>query len=286
MKVHIFSVVWGKHCEWWRDCASRALVWPRNAAALAECDVLIDAFVEEPFVKTVWDFAAKHGFRTRISLIKPGGPQMQNACLRGALEHAVNEGAVMILMPGDVIFGDGTIPSLLRIIGHGKNRAVAAAHARVAPGAFLKAWTGEPMGNAELVRAAMATLHPDMASCKLPEGKNAAWHFGVGWGELGENLFSVTNHLPTIHAIDPMREDVTHYESAKPGEWDHEFPSTLLAADRYRLVGSSDAAFAAELSPKPKSGRHFDEHPVDSYKTAKPHNLVNKSAMCIWRAAA
>ncbi|TFH47466.1 MAG: hypothetical protein E4H01_08300 [Lysobacterales bacterium] len=286
MKVRIFTVAYAKHAAWWMKYAMRALGWPANRAALAEHDVTIDMYAEDSFKPMVSALAAERGYGLEWHTIKPR-PGL-NGCTHDALSAAVNEGAVLLPVPGDLIFGDGSIASLLRMLESGKNRAIAVSHVRVDPSKFEPLFTGATLSNAELVSLAIKTMNDQQMACKLPQGKDRTWMTGISWGEVGPNLYSATYHLPSICAIVPLREDVTWYEKNPKslGAWDHEFPSTLIEPDRYRLIGSSDAAFAVELSLKtmPKSG--YGTHEVDEYRRRLPHNLASKSTLCIWRAAA
>lgn len=211
----------------------------------------------------------------------------KDAPLRAALEKAHKAQAYFMPAPPDLIWGDGSVETLLKLVRFAYGRCIAVPHVRVAERKFMEGFTGEPLSNAQLVKKAFASLHEAFAGSEGPADKQNTGTTGTVWTRLGDGLYAAGFFLPTIHMMQPTAEDVKWFKTT-PGSdhWDHRWPASLVGTDRHRIVGSSDAAFMAELTPDDRL--HPLRHATvkgkwDEYTGTLPHHIANRNTVAVFR---
>lgn len=284
-KLHIFTLVsGGVYVSHWKRAGAVSLMWPRNQAALRSMDVFWDIYTDHESSGEVSAFASTLPFAHQITVTKF---ERDDAQFRVALEKAFNARAYFMPAPPDLIWGDGSIAALFKLMPFAYGRCLAVPHVRVAAGRFMNAFTGEPLSNAQLVTKAFAALHEAFQGSEVPSEKSNVGTTGTVWTRLAQDLYAAGFFLPTIHIMQPTEEDVKWFKTT-PGRdhWDHRFPASLVGTDRHRLIGSSDAAFMAELTADDEV--HPPRHPTikgkwDEYSGTLAHHIQNRNTVAIFR---
>lgn len=286
-KLHIFTHVFGgEPADYWMRAGAASLLWPKNLAALKSVDVLWDIYTSTASYDEIKALAAKLPFATEVTVID----DEKDASLRPALHKALRAKAYFMPSPPDIIWGDGSVGNLLKLMPFAYGRCLAVPHVRVAQEKFLETFTGEPLSNAQLVKKSFESLHEAFAGSKVPSDSSNTHTTGTVWCELDDDLYAAGFFLPTIHLMQPTEEDVSWFiKTQGPGHWDHRFPATLVGKDRQRNIGSSDCAFMAELTPDELV--HPRKSPVirgkwDEYSGPLAHHYANRVAVSIFRGVA
>lgn len=282
--LHIFTHVFnGKYLSQWRRAGAVSLLWPKNREALNSLDVLWDIYTSTSSLEEVRVFARTLPIKHEVT----AEDGVKDSSLRVALEKAHKAGAYFMPAPPDIIWGDGSIGALLRLMVFAYGRCLAVPHVRVAERKFMATFTGESLSNAQLVKKAFAALHEAFAGSEGPADKQNTGTTGTVWTKLSPGLYAAGFFLPTIHLMQPTAEDVKWFNTT-PGSdhWDHRWPASLVGKDRHRIIGSSDAAFMAELTPDDEvhPPRHATEKGKwDEYTGTLPHHIQNRNTVAIFR---
>lgn len=284
-RLHIFTHVFnGGYLSQWRRAGAVSLLWPKNLEALYSVDVLWDIYTGAGIAKEVREFAASLPFKTEITQVNG----IKDSSFRVALEKALQANAYFMPAPPDLIWGNGSINTLLKLMPFAYARCLAVPHVRVAERKFMAEFDGSPLSNAQLVKKAFNALHEAFAGSRVPSDKSNTGTTGTVWTELTDGLYAAGFFLPTIHLMQPTADDVEWFRR-NPGSdhWDHRFPTSLVGTDRHRIIGSSDAAFMAELTPD--EGAHPQRCPLqkgkwDEYNGKMPHHIQNRNTVSIFRA--
>lgn len=289
-RLHIYTHVFnGEYASQWKRAGAVSLLWPRNIAALNTVDVLWDIYTTETAAYDVREFASTLpvGDTDRLNVtIEP--PQRKDSSLPMALEKAWKASAYFMPAPPDIIWGDGSVGALLKLMPFAYARCLAVPHIRVAEKAFMAGFTGEPLTNAQLVHKAFSALHEAFRGSEVPSHKQNTGSTGTVWTQLADGLYAAGFFLPTVHMMQPTEDDVKWFKTTQGQDhWDHRWPSALVGTDRHRMIASSDVAFMAELTPDDKL--HPPRHPTlkgkwDDYDGKMAHHIANRNTVCTFRA--
>lgn len=288
-RLHIFTLVYGgKFISYWRRAGAVSLLWPRNLAALNTVDVLWDIYTMQDFYREVKEAADSLPVgdtdKVEITILKQG----KDNALVLALDKACRAGAYFMPAPPDLIWGDGSVGALLRLMPFAYGRCLAVPHVRVAAKKFMADFTGDPLTNAQLVKKSFGALHEAFAGSKVPADKHNTGSTGTVWTELAPDLYAAGFFLPTIHMMQPTPDDVKWFQvTSGTDHWDHRWPAGLVGTDRHRIIGSSEAAFMAELTEDdelhpPRHDMHKGKW--DEYGGKLAHHVANRNTVSIFRA--
>jgi len=289
-KLHIFTHVSGAlHIDRWKRAGAVSLLWPKNVNALGKYDVLWDIYTDKKSFTEVSEFAEALPFRKEVtedvfSEDRSGGDK----AFRLSLAKAYAQEAYFMPAPVDIIWGDGSVNTLARMMDLGHCRCVAAPHVRVSEAKFMAGFNGSPLSNGQLVTKAFANLHECFAGSEVPADKANCFHSATAWTRLEEGLYAASFAIPTIHMMQPNKDDLAWY-GKNPGtdHWDHRFPTSLVGTDRHRVIGSSDACFMAELtedSRQAPSRGVVHKRQWDEYSGKLPHHIQNRNTVAVFRA--
>lgn len=281
--MQILSVFWGeKHFSIFRDVALRSLKWKKNVEALngSTWNIFCDAELHNKFQGLVPDTITVNlrPMNLLMDFIDPF-----QAAFVWAIKQCLELDQRLLIVPPDLMFGDGTVPNLIKI-GRDKSSVVVVPHVRVLPEALK--FCG-PFTNPQLVALAFSNLHRSWIDAEMGHPNNSSFHGGVEWEKLGCNLWSVRHMLPAPYLMDFTKEDLSYFESVPTfNSLDHQWPGDILVPrGRMRYVGSSDACFLVEptepmanipniLPNQPKSG---------GFHRDQVHNRFNNQVRCIMR---
>lgn len=294
-QLRILTSVWGRqHLDWWKAGALESLMWPKNKEALSGADW---AFLTKgEHVEEIKLAVAESGIKVRdLEFMDMGDTLEKNPHSAGAIikeaimiesSKCLTFGAQTLLAPPDTIFGDGSI-SNMREIADQRDVVVLAAHVRVLP-SILDVVTEKPMSNANLVHESFKRLHKSWGEAEYGPAQANSYIGGVSYRYLDDNLYSVCHRLPTPYLINWTPEDQAYYRGQLHwGCIDHSWPGAMLIpAQRQRLIGSSDGAFMAEITPADVNippVEYIRQNEPDLFWRNEPHNIQNRMQSIIFR---
>jgi hypothetical protein len=284
-KLRVFTLVYGSpHLEWFKK-TSVCLGWDENRKSLEGCVWRIYTLQEcvEYIKETVKNLDLQVEYQA-ISQANANPRDGLHNCLTMEMSACVKNGSSLLVAPPDMIFGEGTIKTLVQIGTESRYTCVSFPHPRVNAETFPD--INEPISNARLVSLAIEHLHCSWSSSNMNLNENSVYNSGVAWRKVG-NLYAITSRIPTPHFVNPKKEDVDFMlTNASPGAWDHLWPEMLVKEQRQRVIGSSDAAFIVELtesrSHRPIVRPRLPQEP-DAYGYKREHHKVNRNLVSIWR---
>lgn len=270
-----------------------SLLWPRNHTALKRA-VAWDLWSMPEDAERVESIAVRLGVPVVMNMMVPYEENNSaerkhrlKIALTSELRDCQDKSAFLWIAP-DSVFGDGSVQSIVEL-GVVPGICVALAPMRVRAEMFIEALGAGPVSNAELVRHSFERMHKSFedANATLPDTNS--YVSGVSWRNIGPGLYAITHRKHSMYLMQPSRADVEWFTRMnKFGAYDHSFPKIIIQKQRQRVIGSSDAAFVAELTA-------FDAHvpkcmitnqaEPDYFNQDLENHAVNRNVVCIWRAA-
>ena len=273
--------------------AVRSLLQDRNRDALP-LDAVVSLHTDERSRELAEQIVGHLGLTGETTLwttsagVTPG--EIQQTAIMAEMRRCLADDAPLVMVPPDTFWGDGSLGTLLAI-GEQPRVCVSAPHVRVNRAEMLAALAhiSGSIENAHLVGLSMRTLHQTWLDADVTRARTNSWWSGTTIRALGDGLYAVQHRLPTIYLARFVPSDLAFFrEHDKLGLWDHRWPAIVVAADRQRVICSSDGFFAAELTAaeenRPIVQARNDAEP-DAYRGDLDHHRVNRNAVSIWRSA-
>lgn len=285
-KVRMFTLLWGeRYIDWFERACVTSLCWPSNQWAVKQNIVGWDIVTKSADEERVRSIAERLGIPVEIRILiedsAPVGNKLQYY-LMDQMKRSLERDESMFLCPPDKIFGDGSISGIL---SQG-SVCVASPHVRVLP-SVLEFITDQPLTNPQLAKVAWGHLHRSWKEADISKEMANSYVSGVAWREISPGLIAVHHRLPTCFLATFQPDDVAWFESqVYMGAWDHLWPAKLVAEQRERVLGSSDAAFMAEITPEFEnipSCSPVDQNDPDRYWANHAHHLVNRNQVSFFR---
>lgn len=186
-----------------------------------------------------------------------------------------------LMAPPDTVFADGSIASMLRCATQPKT-VVGVAHVRVNP-TFLDSMPY--LTPAPMVTHAWEHLHKSWIYAEESEYANS-FTGGVSWRYLNPSTIAVQHRLPTPYLVNFKYADLEYFSHERFSVWDHEWPTLLVHHERWRYIGSSDAAFIAEVTDQDKNippPGYLPPDETDAFHRDLIHNKTNRLFFSIFR---
>lgn len=286
--VEILTIFWGADfVSRFKRGTLKSLAFKKNREALK--GQIWNVFTEEEFFEDLSNEIAKLLPETELrlrdlSVVRDRTDYLHSALIWQIKQCLKNE-SQMLLAPPDTVFGDGTIPNLIKL-GKEKDSVVVVPHPRVLPEILDQKFTS----NEEMVTAAFNTLHRSWSESE--ESPSAKWHNGyiggTSWEVIDKNLYKVKHLLPTAYFCNFTDEDLDYFETCTGiGNYDHKWPGHILVPrGRQVYVASSDACFIVEITDHDKNLPPVVQGPKPSgFWQNNPHNHVNKQIAAFFRGA-
>jgi hypothetical protein len=214
--------------------------------------------------------------------------------IRNQMLFCIKNKIKMLFCPPDTIFGDGTIPNMLKM-GEGEDVCVGVAHARVHPSIldeleYVGATKGAP-SNANLVTMLREHAHASWEFAEINHKNNNSYIGGIAWTRLNHDLIAVQHRLPTPYLLSFNSSDWGFWwGTVSFGALDHTWPGErLYRQERFRYCGSSDACMILEITAKDKNVPPIVEKEAlenelgDAYCGDRVHHQTNRLFNVIWR---
>jgi hypothetical protein len=252
--LRIYTLVYGEtHLRLFQTALARSLAWPQNKEELRNAHWHIFGRLED--TQRVYEIATQVLPCSQIEL-KPmritANQTDPLACVMDVMRMCLLEQVPMLMAPPDTIFGDGAVKALMTY-GRHQGTCVSMCHPRVLP-ELTHHLTNIPPTNPQFVRLALAHPHKSWVQSARGSPANGSRHGGIYWQSIDENTIAVQHRLPTIYLANFTDEDRKFFsrpqQNSPPqiGLWDWLWPSDLIRTERLRHIGSSDAAFACEVT--------------------------------------
>lgn len=305
--LRIYTACWGKYIDLFEKTIIRSFRWPQNNKALLNENVTWSLHTNKKDAARLIQACKRTGIEnyelTELSHPKDGTVTLEGghpdigAILLGQFKNeirrCIDTNSRLLLAPPDSIFGDGTIPSLLRL-GSQEGVCIAVPHPRVVPTIFeypsrfcesLK----ETLTNAELVTETFNNLHRTWSEAELGFDKINSYVGGVCWKKITSGVFSVQHRLPTNYLLHFIPSDLQFFEQQICfGSIDHLWPSKLIKEERERVAGSSDLAFICEVTEPhqnvPPSYPYMKKE-ADRFWRNADHNKFFRQVNVVFRGA-
>lgn len=302
-KPIIYTALWGaKHLDWFKRGCLASLCWPRNKKALEGCiwNFLTHREHEEEIraLVTAAGFTPYFLFIENTSYVEGVGwvetKHVNNSVvlingLRVQMLQCINNRKKMLLAPPDTIFGEGTIPNLLRS-GELEYTCVAVPHPRVLPDLLGQISPDRPLSNESLVTESFKHLHDSWLKAEKGLEDNSSFMSGVVWEELSPSVYLVSHRLPTVYLADFLIEDhEIAWGTVGFGYYDHIWPGYIEKNNRIRYPGGSDACYIVEITEKdanvpPKTPPEVkDKVPYDHFFRDLTHNRFFRQCQYVFR---
>lgn len=288
MTARIFTPVWGSHLDLLQNFVAASLGWKKNASALRGRGATWEIYTLEADANRCFDIASSLGIKFTVHLLteRETNGEMQQQAFLEEMTKCVEEKRPMLTVMPDHVFGDGTIETLLKV-GDVPKVCVGFPHIRVEQESFTENFEG-PYTNAQLVSMAFKYPHKTWVEGNGSRHMTNTWCGGVVWNKISDNLYAVQHRLPSCFLANLEESDIVWLKSSGfAGGWDHIWPSKLVREERQRIIGSSDACFVAEMTPRDENHPPLnpkDEYEPDRYSGSADHNRVNRNLVSIFRA--
>ncbi len=286
MKARALTIVWGeRHLDWFERALVASLAEAGNARLLQGMLAGWDIVTRQADFQRVLAIAGRLDLRLDLHIedTSPAPEEILQRELVAQMKRCIASQTSLLLLPPDSLFGDGTIEALFKV-GEPERVCVAVPHVRVTP-RILEDRCAQ--SNARLVKAAWANLHRTWTEAETGREADNSFIGGVSWRRIRDGVYAVSHKLPTIYLAKVDASDVEWFENYKTiGAWDHAWPSKVAMEQRQRTIGSSDAAFIAEVTPEFSNIPHCkkaDPAEPDKYWSDKAHNFVNRNMVAIFR---
>ncbi len=290
--LRLMSMVWGDtHLDWFARACVASLAQPGNRASLRRHVAVWDIVTDKRDVPAARMAARALDLPIEMHVVDTGaeGGVILQRELINAMRRCLASDMGLLLAPPDSMFGEGSIGTICAL-AKPRDLCIAVPHVRVTPGILHE--PAPARSNAYLVGAAWRHLHRTWSDANAELPLTNTYAGGVSWREVGAGLYAVTHRLPTVYLAQFRPTDLQWWEawtakSGLVGAWDHFWPSLLVTEGRQRVVGSSDAAFIAEVTPKYSNIpplRSTDPDNPDDVWGQSAHFIFNRNHVSIFRA--
>lgn len=294
--VRLFSIVFNEpYLTWFEQACVRSLLWPQNAAALRQA-IGWDIWTTQVDAGRVRAAAAQLGVPLEVHDELPAASWADKEQLKPGLHRALtaemarcaDKHQAFLWIAPDSVFGDGSCASIMAL-GAAPNVCVALSPMRVNAEGFIEAMGDGARDNPALVKLAFERMHRGFAEADATLADVNSMESGVSWRRIGEGLYAITHRKHSAYLLQPTASDAKWFGDMKKfGAYDHSFPQRLVNEQRQRVVGSSDAAFVAELTPAASHRANLvarDPLEPDRFHQNLAHHAANRNVLAIWRAA-
>ena len=288
MRLNLMTMVYGKdYVQLFKDYCLKSLFYPDNIprAILDGYRVKWDIYTTQDSEQLIKDAVQEHHlFEVEYDIkiidkiiITSSGNDTNYQCLYLSLQKAIEENALFYLATPDVMIGNGSLSNLLAYKTD-KPLCLAAAHVRVAQESFKI--EDRVYSNAELVTLSMLNLSQSWRDTFVEADANCSYCANVTTRKITDNLWAVTHRIPTIYLARAIPSDIEFFEKKKIyGEWDWGWGEVLTQQNRYRVIGSSDMFFGAEITPKDRNNAHVMKGCQwnDDGSNRRQHSFINRN---------
>lgn len=286
-RVLIGTIVYGEYIDIFETVCMRSLLQSGNIPSLIRSGYTFlhtiytrqDGDINR--LRRVAEEYSREGYEIVVDVIHDGANLL---FLHKFIDDGIEANAKSLFINPDLFFGD---KSLKHLLGYKfkNDMCLAALHMRVDYGKFqeiLKVTQGD-ISNPQLVDIAMGCLHKSWKESFTNEDTNNCNASGSSMQKVGDKLWAVTFRIPTIYLAKFNKDD--RNDLSQFDHWDHEWPTQLMTANRYKFIGSSDMFFAVELTKTNANIPTVEHYRLwnDDFHCQKKHSEVNRHFLTVVR---
>ena len=266
-KIIFFTCVWGSFVTYYERVLMKSLFQSGNIPALLEQGYLIelcvytqesDQLAVENIMKRYQDGlldAQKQFLQIQLNYFplpilnrSQRQPHLKYALLR-TMKWCIQENAYCFMALPEAFFGNNSVTNMVNLT-MGRDLCIASLHLRVVDQKFLNLLqqsSGE-LSNNTLVSMSLKCAHQGVLNSFINHDVNGSYSTGLSIQPITNTLFAVTFRMPNIFLASFHKSDITYFSKRTFNHWDHEWPELLMKQRRYKVAGSSELFFAAELT--------------------------------------
>lgn len=280
MKLRCFFPCWGAHHIYlFENALLKSLLWERNQQTILRYDTTWDV-VTRPDTPKLLELLTRIGDGKATFMVHekpdPYAPFLEH------IKRCLEEDAVSLILTPDMIHSDGSFETALKVLGTDSG-AVCYPHMRVVPDILphIPTLDGEA---ASLVKLALKHPHPSWTFANEEAYASNTWLGGIGWQKISDKIYAVQHFLPCPFVARYNSRDLEFFEKAKMFRViDHDWASMLMEDQRLKVLGSSDLAFAVEVTKLMDNCVGRSEQKREYHKSIQ-HNLFNKQIRYCFRS--
>lgn len=286
-RVLIGTIVYGEYIDIFETVCMRSLLQQGNIPSLVKKGY---TFLHTIYTRQDGDInklrsiaknSSREGYEIVVDVIHDGANLL---FLHKFIDDGIEANAKSLFINPDLFFGSGSLANLLAY-KFKNDMCLAALHMRVEYGEFqeiLKTIEGD-ITNPQLVDIAMRCLHKSWSEAFISDDTNNSNASGSAMQKIGDSLWAVTFRIPTVYLAKFTKDD--RNDLSQFDHWDHEWPTQLMTANRYKFIGSSDMFFAVELTKHDvniPTVEHYRQW-SDDFHCHKMHSEANRHFLAIVR---
>lgn len=289
--LRIYSAVWGKYLDWFEKGTVQSFKWPKNNEAIRCANVTWSILTKTEDIDRAVSIINSAGIENIEILAIPPDANPTHSYNQAMVWGFVSEitrcldlNASVIIAPPDLIFSEGTIPSLIAY-GQESNTCIHVPHMRVLD-SFFNHMSERPLLSSEMVDLSFMDMHihDSWRYGKWGSEESTSFQGGVSWHDLPDNNRRVTHLLPAPFLCNFIPSDLTYWMRQQWfGAIDHEWPSELCKQERHRVITHSDIGFLVEITAQDqRTPERFpgNVHDPIGFQAKHFHNSINKSILC------
>ncbi len=262
--IVVFVIAYSKHLYLFDKCLMRSLFFHDNIPSLllqgrgikfrvftrpGDRPGLQSTFERyyQSFLNSISEAQVHAKLSIEIDEVQHGEDIFKVSMLRTIAECLKTKSTMLMGMP-DFFYGNGSVQNLIKLDDAG-TCCVAAAHLRVNDEDFLRAVDDIhcDISNPQLVRLALKFPHQNTKVSFEGDG-NASYLTGVKLSQLETGGYIMTHRLPNIWVANFTQNDLDYFIRNPFQAWDHQWPTQLIVEGRYKVLGSTDLTFVAEMT--------------------------------------
>lgn len=259
-RVKLYTIVYGKHVVYLEKVLLKSLFSENNIKAILDDGIEVElrmftlnAHCDE-VKKIVSDKIAENNFGILKKIdYKITAERIEDIHLKSReiiIKECLVENSAMIMALPDFYFGNGSLLNLIKLGLNGGN-CIAGMHLRVNDEEFVREINDHhDVSNVNLVKLTLKHKHQNTVVSFSGD------FAGFKITQIESDKFIVEHRVPNIWLANFEKKDLLYFKNRPFQAWDHQWPTSLILESRYKLIGSTDLFFVAEVTEK-------DSHIVD-----------------------
>jgi len=287
-KLLVFVMAWGaKYVDYFNECCLRSLLQSGNIPELinkgyqikfsvhttdedsSEIKKMLNHSIDKAKLNSFVYFDVKT-YKT------PKG--LKEKALLSIIEESIKERSMVLNATADIFYGNYSIDNMISA-NMGRGLCIAGPMFRINADEFrlhLKNDEAE-INNIELANHMFKYLNTDLKYSDISK-LNTSRATGLAVQKINKETYLLTSRLPTIHIANFTKRDLNYFKRRPFEDWDHRWPSILMAEGRYKMIGSSETFLCVEATDHYEYENDVSEIGNDDYHTNESfHKTINKS---------
>ena len=287
-RLLIFVMAWGdKYLEYLNECCLRSLLQSGNIPELVKKGYKIKFSVHttdedrrkiDDILLHSINKAGLHALVTSEvkSYRSPKG--LKEKALLSIIEESIEEHSMVLNATADMFYGNHSIDNMVSA-NMDRGLCLAGPMFRINADEFrfhLKNDNDE-INNRQLANYMFKFLNTDLEYSDISK-LNTSKATGISTQRINTETVLLTSRLPTVHIANFCEGDLRYFKRRPFEDWDHRWPSKLMAEGRYKMIGSSDTFLCVEVTDHCENNNEISDIGNDDYHADDSfHKTINRS---------